>query len=99
MQDNEFEWDDLKAKANPKAHKGVSFIQARLVFKDSYAVEIYDDREDYGEDRLNRIGLANGVLLFVTYTMRGHRKRIISARLPEKHEAEFYYSENQLYDE
>jgi hypothetical protein len=46
----EFEWHDAKAEANLNAH-GVSFELARTVFKDPLAIELLDDREDYGEDR------------------------------------------------
>ena len=45
----EFEWDDAKAEANLQAH-GVSFDLAKTVFRDPFAVERLDDREDYGED-------------------------------------------------
>jgi uncharacterized protein len=46
---------------------------------DPFAIENFDDREDYGEDRINLIGMCEGVLLHVTYTERGKRIRIISA--------------------
>jgi uncharacterized protein len=61
----EFEWHDAKAEANLQAH-GVSFKLAKTVFKDPFAVERLDDREDYGEERFVIIGMAKGhVLLFV----------------------------------
>ena len=41
----EFEWHDAKAEANLQAH-GVSFDLAKTVFKDPFAVERLDDRED-----------------------------------------------------
>lgn len=96
MQDDNFEWNDAKARSNRLDHEGVTFEQARLVFDDIYAVEHEDDREDYGEERINRIGYSGGVLLHVTYTMRGHRKRIISARKAEPHEADSYFTRNEL---
>jgi len=46
----EFEWHDAKAEANLQAH-GVSFDLAKTVFKDPFAVERLNDREDYGEQR------------------------------------------------
>ena len=75
----EFEWHDAKAEANLQAH-GVSFDLAKTVFKDPFAVERLDDREDYGEDRFVLIGRAEGnVVLFVAYTEREGRMRIISS--------------------
>jgi uncharacterized DUF497 family protein len=40
----EFEWDKAKAKANFRRH-GVSFDLAKTVFKDPFAIERLDDRE------------------------------------------------------
>jgi uncharacterized protein len=76
----EFEWHDAKAEANLLNH-GVSFELATTAFKDPFAIELLDDREDYGEDRLVMIGMAEGqVLLFVAFTERAEHIRIISAR-------------------
>jgi uncharacterized protein len=52
----QFEWHDAKAEANWQAH-GVSFDLAKTVFKDPFAVEHLDDREDYGEQRFVIIGM------------------------------------------
>jgi uncharacterized DUF497 family protein len=57
-------------------------------------VERIDDREDYGEERIQLVGMCEGVLLHVTYTERGERIRIISARRAERHEQDDYYREN-----
>jgi uncharacterized DUF497 family protein len=88
----EFEWDDLKARANASKH-GVTFERAKLAFADPFAVATLDDREDYGEERFILIGMAEGPLLFVAYTERGDRKRIISARRATTHEQEIYERE------
>jgi uncharacterized protein len=75
-----FEWHDAKAETNLKAH-GVSFDLAKTVFKDPFAVERLDDRENYGEERFVIIGMAEeSIVLFVAYTEREGRIRIISAR-------------------
>jgi uncharacterized protein len=90
----DFEWDDLKAKANWNAH-GVSFELARTVFRDPFAIERLDDRQDYGEQRFIIIGMAEGeVILFVAYTERQDRIRIISARRATQHEQDDYFKEN-----
>jgi uncharacterized DUF497 family protein len=93
MVNDEFEWDDAKALEN-KANHGVTFESATLVFRDVFGVGWIDDREDYGEERGIRIGMAKDKLLFVAYTERGERKRIISARNAEKPEQDSYYQQN-----
>jgi uncharacterized protein len=90
----EFEWHDAKAEANLQAH-GVGFELAKTVFKDPFAVERLDDREDYGEERFVIIGAAEGnVVLFVAYTERGDRIRIISARRAMQNEQDDYFGQN-----
>ena len=90
MNDGKFQWDDRKATSNIVDH-GVTFDAARDVFKDPFAVEQLDDRENYGEDRFTIIGMARGRLLFVAYTMRGESIRTISARGAEPHEHREYH--------
>ena len=78
MRDDDFEWDDRKAKRNDRQH-GVTFELARLVFDDPNAIDRLDlDEPD--EDRELITGLVGDVLVTVCYVERGHRKRIISAR-------------------
>src|SRR5271169_5184870 len=90
----EFEWHDAKAEANFEVH-GVSFDLAETVFKDPFAVERLDDREDYGEERFVIIGMAEGhVVLFVAYTEREERIRIISARRATQNEQDDYFRQN-----
>ena len=93
MNDGKFRWDDRKAASNVVDH-GVTFDAARDVFKDPFAVEQLDDRENYGEDRFTIIGVARGRLLFVAYTMRGETIRIISARSAEPHEQREYHEQD-----
>jgi len=88
-----FEWNAEKALANWRKHR-VTFEQAVKAFHDHLAVEQFDEREDYGEERINLIGMCEGVLLHVTYTERGERIRLISARKAERHERAYYYRQN-----
>lgn len=91
----EFEWDDAKARANARKH-GVTFERATLAFADPLAVALFDDREDYGEERFVLIGLAEGTLLLVVaYTERDDRIRIVSARRATRHEQDFYTRQNK----
>ncbi|HEY1243450.1 MAG TPA: BrnT family toxin [Hyphomicrobiaceae bacterium] len=90
MRDNRFEWSDAKARANLIDHK-VSFEAAKLVFDDPRGLDELDNRFDYGEDRFNITGMAEGLLLTVTYTERGGRFRIISARKATRNEQDDYF--------
>jgi len=89
----EFQWDPDKAACNEAAH-GVTFEAAKGVFKDPFAIEWLDDREDYGEERYVVIGMADDRLLYVAYTLRGETIRIISARGADPHERRQYHEEN-----
>ncbi len=62
--------------------------------RDPFAVEWIDDREEYGEERVNLLGMCGGLILHVTYTERGERRRIISARRATRNEQDRYYREN-----
>ncbi|MEH2359377.1 BrnT family toxin [Nostoc sp.] len=88
-----FEWDKDKAVANWQKH-GVSFEEATGAFRDPFAIEMFDDRLDYGEERISLIALYNGVIHHVTYTERGERIRLISARRATKYERDDYYRQN-----
>ena len=90
----EFEWNDAKADTNLQSH-GVSFDLAMTVFRDPFAVDRLDDRRDYGEERFVIIGLAEGnVLLFIAYTERQNRIRIISARRATQYEQDDYFRQS-----
>jgi uncharacterized protein len=88
-----FEWNKSKAKDNFERH-GVTFDLAKEVFKDPFAVEFLDDRQDYGEERFVIIGLVGTHVLYVAYTERRDAIRIISARRATNHEQETYLQEN-----
>src|SRR5438552_6773899 len=60
------------------------------VFLDPHVIEI-DDRDAEDELRFNAIGLVDGRMIFVTYTMRGAVVRIISARGAEPNEKRKYH--------
>jgi len=85
-----------KAEANLCAH-GVSFDLAKTVFKDPFAIERLDEREDYGEERFVIIGMAEGnLLLLVAYTERKNNEsiRLISARRATQYEQDDYFQKN-----
>ncbi|HST74885.1 MAG TPA: BrnT family toxin [Acetobacteraceae bacterium] len=94
MRDGEFEWADAKAALNRQNH-GVTFEMARAAFSDAFAVEWQDDAQDAAEPRIVMLGMVEHRLLFVAYTVRKNRIRIISARRAEPHERRRYHDENR----
>ena len=68
----------------------MSFELARTVFKDPFAIERLDDREDYGELRYIIIGMAEAICRI----HRATRIRLISARRVTHHEQEDYFRQN-----
>jgi uncharacterized DUF497 family protein len=94
MKDNFFEWDDSKAASNWRDH-GVTFEMAREGFKDIFAIEWTDYGHDDTEERFGMLAMAEHRLLFISYTLRSNRVRIISARSAEPHERRRYHNENQ----
>lgn len=88
---NEFEWDQAKAESNLIKH-GIAFEDVLPVFDDPFALFDDDILEDYGEERFSVIGMVNGYLFYVSYTIRGDVTRIISARLATRHEKRRYSS-------
>ena len=92
MRDDEFEWDDRKAKRNDRKH-GVTFEVARLVFHDPKAIDRLDLNEP-DEDRELITGLVGDVLLTVCFVQRGPRKRIVSVRKATYREQNDYNEAN-----
>lgn len=86
-----FEWDEKKAEINLEKH-GISFETAAKVFLDEDRLEIYDEVHSTEEDRYITIGRA-GEILFVVYTERTPKIRLIAARLATPKERRLYYGE------
>ena len=84
-----YEWDREKAKLNKIKH-GVSFKAATAVFDDPNRLDLPDNSHSFDEARRKVIGMADDVL-FVIYTERGERTRLISARKAEEYERRDYY--------
>jgi len=90
------EWDEEKNILNKQEHD-LSFESAQYVFADPERLERFDRSEGNasGEERWQTLGMVEKVL-FVVYTERGESKRIISARLAEKHERRSYNGHYQI---
>jgi uncharacterized DUF497 family protein len=97
MRDTDVEWDDDKNETNKLEHEGMSFELAQLVFADPNRLERLDRSEGNTsrEERWQTLGMA-GKILFVVYTERGKKKRIISARLANKAERRSYHGNYQF---
>jgi len=88
----QFDWDSAKAKSNLAKHS-VPFEAAIGVFDDPFGYETRDDREAYGEERFVAVGMVVGVLLWVVYTERDGRIRLISARRATRKEQDDYFGQ------
>ena len=85
-----FEWDAAKAEANLKKH-GVSFDEAKSVFRDPMYLIFADPDHSIGENRFLVIGVSEASrVLFVSYTERESATRIISARKATRRERKIY---------
>lgn len=88
--DLEFEWNGEKAEGNLRKH-GVSFIEARSVFGDQFHIVENDPLHSIGEARFLITGCSDRRrLLVVSFTERGNRIRIVSARVAEPRERRTY---------
>ncbi len=84
-----FEWDERKRRTNLEKH-GVDFAAAAKVFEDPNLLERLDRQQDYGEPRFQAIGVVGDVVLFIAYTLRSGKIRIISARRATGNERKRY---------
>jgi uncharacterized DUF497 family protein len=81
----QFQWDEKKRRANLAKH-GIDFLEVAEMFQGPMPVAA-DNREDYGEDRLNGIGLCKGWVLVVTFNEPWPNIiRVISLRKAPKNE-------------
>jgi uncharacterized DUF497 family protein len=94
MQDDEFEWDDIKAASNVQDH-GVTFKMARAGLRTRFRSSGSIEGITTPEERFALLGMVDDRLLFVSYTLRGARIRIISARKAEPNEPRRYHDENR----
>ena len=90
-----FEWYRPKAQGNLKKHK-VSFQEASTIFGDTNILELPDREHSEGELRFIGIGRSDrDRLLFVNFTVRGDKIRIISARRAQSWERREYEIANR----
>jgi uncharacterized DUF497 family protein len=88
----EFEWDPDKERSNIEKH-GVDFTEPATVFGDPSELTISDPDHSVGEFRFLSLGHSSlNRILIVSYTERGDRIRIISARTASPKERRQYES-------
>jgi len=85
-----FEWDETKRRRNLAKH-GVDFVRSARVF-DGRIVQWDDKRKDYGEERKLVLGQVNDTVLFLVYTWRNGKRRLISARKANPDERKAYHA-------
>jgi uncharacterized DUF497 family protein len=84
---NAYEWDSRKCAANIDKH-GIDFDDAIQIFEGPY-FEFESNRNE--EERYVAVGLMEGIVVAVVYTLRGQTRRIISARRARANEERDYY--------
>ena len=87
---DDFEWDDEKARLNVINHH-VMFEEAMAVFADPFVILAADPLHSIEEKRFLALGITTGQrFLVISYTERESRFRLISAREGEPHERRAY---------
>lgn len=87
---HQFEWDKGNLEKNFKKHK-VSFWECEEVFFNRPLTVAHDAGHSRRENRFFALGASDsGRLLFVCFTMRGSKVRVISARDMNAKEREIY---------
>ena len=85
----EFEWDEAKNAENFQKHR-VKFEEAAKAFADENAVELFDELNSESEIRFQIIAFSPARLLFVSFTIREEKIRIISARKADAKQTKTY---------
>lgn len=91
-----FEWYSEKQRQIKEKHR-LDLDAVKEVFDDPFRIVQYDEAHSGLEDRWQTLGMADGVL-FVVYTERGERIRVITARKATPKERRIYYgTEKNVY--
>lgn len=90
----QFEWDENKRHKTLR-ERGIDFVDVIDIWDDPNRQERHDSRHEYGEQRIQTIGMLKFEVLFVVYTERVREDneevvRIISARRANSRERELY---------
>lgn len=86
-----FEWDDSNMSKNWEKHK-VKYTESEEIFLNNpVIVELEKSKILFHEDRKAAYGATdNSRLIFIAFTVRNNKIRVISARDMSRKEGEFY---------
>ena len=87
-----FEWDEVNREKNWERHK-VSWWECEEAFFNHPIFVYEDDRHSFSETRFYALGKTNDSrMLFLVFTRRGNRIRVISARDMHRKERRIYHA-------
>jgi len=84
----EFDWDEAKRQANLEKH-GIDFAEAEMIFAQPMIIKP-DKRRDYQEERWAALGRLKDLVVYLAYTLRGGKVRLISLRQANRKERKIY---------
>ena len=88
-----FDWDDHNRDKNEKKH-GVTCLECEEVFFNHPLIVVKDPRHSLREKRYLALGQTRGKrLLFIAFTLRKQKIRVVSARPMSRKEREIYEKE------
>lgn len=83
-------WDETKRRSNLKKHK-IDLAELESVF-DNPMITMDDDREAYGELRLQSLGMFRGRVVFLVWTpSRENNAHLITCRYADRQETDDYF--------
>jgi len=84
-------WDEAKRRENLRKHR-IDLAELERVF-DAPMITVEDNRESYGELRLQSLGMWRGRVVFLVWTPRGDdTAHLISCRHADRTQVEDYFS-------
>jgi uncharacterized protein len=82
-------WDEPKRASNLKKHK-IDFADLEGAF-DLPMITVEDDREAYGELRLQSLAMFRGRVVFLVWTERQDAAHLISCRYADRTQTQNYF--------
>jgi uncharacterized DUF497 family protein len=95
-QPTEFEWDEANIKKNRLKHK-VEFKECEEVFLNEPIKIFKDIKHSQKESRYTALGITDrGRKLYLVFTIRNGKIRIVSARDQSRKERRFYETDSEV---
>ena len=83
-------WDESKRRLNLRKHR-IDLAELESAF-DSPMLTVEDDREAYGELRLQSLAMWRGRVVFLVWTERGDSAHLISCRHADRSQTDDYFA-------